>query len=296
MSKAKNILLWCACVLALVGVAYLGMSLAASAMAEVKLKEFFSGMQDIARAEYSDVEVNFFTMSTTIRDLHIEIVGGSGFNIDEFELSRFEHIGGVPVSVAVSVRGAHLSLAQEPLAAQAERIRELGYDLLVLDYNMDFDYDQDSRRFVLDDLMLRVRDAGELGVSLNLSNVDFESLLAGGPSVMFMAVDQGELRYEDHSLVGRILESLAAEEQVSPEEVVETLDLGLLESEKLAVGNGDEFSAVLLRCVRSFLKKPGAISLHADPAKPVAIMQLMLLDDPLEVFRALNLHATVGKN
>ncbi len=293
MGKIKKILLWCACAVALVGTTYLGMNLTASAMAEMKLKEFFAGMQDVVRAEYSDVDVNIFTMSATIHDLHIEIVGGFGFSIDEFELSRFEHVGGLPLSVAVSVRGARFSLAQEPFAGMAERIRGLGYDMLVLDYSMDFDYDQESRHFMLDKLMLRVRDAGELGMRLNLSNVDLKSLLAGGPAVMFMAIDHGELCYEDHSLLGRILESLAADEQVSSKEVVETLEHGLMESEKQAVGNGDKFSVALLRCVRTFLKQPGTISIQANPAEPVAIMQLMVLDDPLEVFRALNLHVTV---
>ncbi|MBU1247738.1 MAG: hypothetical protein KKB70_03495 [Proteobacteria bacterium] len=295
MNRSKKILLWGAGLLGLLLAAYLSLTVTATAVAEMKVKEFFAGMQDVVSTEYGAVEVSLFDMSATVKDLRMEIVGGAGFSIEEFELTRFEQQDNLPVAVTVAARGVRISLDQEALTDTTLELREMGYDTLALDYSMDFDYDRKSREFRLDDLTMCVREAGELSIRLRLSNVDLAALMQGGPGIMFLAVDYGELRYEDHSLLKRILESIAREEQTGVEEVVATLEKGMVEQEAQAKEVGDEFTIAVLAAFRGFLHAPTAIAVRVEPPEPVAFMQLMAMEDPLEVLQALNLNVFSGK-
>lgn len=296
MGRAKLIATWCVGILALCGVVFIVLSFTAQAVAEMKVKELLASMQDVVRAEYGEVEVSLLRRSATIHDLRLEIIGGSAFNVDKLELSRFEQLEGMPRSLALSATGVRLPLSQDYFAVRGKSLREMGYDVLALDYDLDFDYDARTRWFKLENMTLRVRDAGELGMRLKLSNVDLAALLKGGAGVAFMVLEMGELRYTDHSLTGRIIDSIAREEGVQPGEVLATLDQGLRARQEMAAAAQDEFSVSALAALRSFLRQPGTIAVHAAPLQAVAMLQLAALEDPVEVLKALNMQISIDDN
>jgi hypothetical protein len=289
MTRARRIAIWTGVALLLAAVAWAGLTLTVSAVAEVKVKEFFAGMQDVVRAEYGTVRVNPLTLSATIDDLRMEVVGGVRLSVDEFTLSRYEVQGGLPRAVSVRCEGVRIPLGSGPLAGFAPGLLAMGYDVLALDYAMDFDYDPGSRRFCLDDLRLKVRDAGELGMRLKLGNVDLGALLKGGPGALFFAVERGELRYVDDSFFRRVLEVLARDEDAEPGEVAETLVQGLSQRRDDAEKLGDAVSARAFGTLASFVRQPSALTVRVEPAEPVALVRLTAMRDPAEVLRALNL-------
>lgn len=290
MAKARTILFWCLGLLVLGALAYVVLGYTARAVAEMKVKELLAGMEDVADAEYRKVDVDLLDLSATVRDLKVAVIGGVEFRVGKLKLFRFEQLDGMPRSMKMSARSVHIPLSQEALAGSSDTFRELGFDAIGLDYDLDFDYDPKTREFRLHELRIDLRHGGELSMKLALGNVDLAALLEGGPKIAFMAIERGEMRYEDHSLVERIFTSLAREEGTTADEVRSALIEELAEREAAATQANDEFSVATLAALQSFLAKPGAISLHADPLGGVAIMQLMALDDPVDMLKALDLH------
>lgn len=289
MTKARTLFFWGLGLVVLGAIAYGVLGFTARTMAEMKIKELLAGMQDVASAEYGEVDVNLLDMSATVRDVRVKVIGGVEFTVNKLVLSRFEQLDGMPRALSMSVRGVRIPLAQEALSSRWQILRELGYDVLALDYDLDFDYDPKTRWFRLQELRLDVRNAGVLSMKMALANVNLAALLEGGPEMAFMAIERGELRYEDLSLVGRIFDSFAREEGVSPDEVRASLEQGIAEREANAAERGDDFSVAALSALRRFIKAPGSISLHAQPLGGVSVMQLMALQDPVEVLKALNM-------
>lgn len=282
-------------VAALIGAAaWAGLSLTAATVAEMKVKEFFAGMQDVVHAEFADVDVDLLTMSARITDLRLEVMGGIDVAMREFVLHRYEEQDGLPASVAVECTGVRVPLEPGRFAGLAPGLMAMGYRELLLDYAMDLDYDRDSRRFDMDRMRLAVADAGEVDMRLSLVNVDLPALLAAGPGLMFMAVERGRLTYTDRSLFGRVLESMARDEATTAVEVARTLAEGLALRAEAAGQAGDEIGRRALAALARFVAEPDTLAVTVEPAQPVALMQLASRPDPMEALWALNLQVEVN--
>ena len=88
----------------------------------------------------------------------------------------------------------------------------------------------------------------------------------------------------------RLFAWLADLEQAEPKAFRQEFVNGLLEQAHAAREKGDAFGADVLGAMAQFVREPGSIGVHVDPAEPVALMRLMHLEHYMDAVRALNLH------
>jgi hypothetical protein len=266
---------------------YFGAKFMAENVAEQKVKEFFAGMDDVAHAQYGKVEVDLFSHEAVIHDLTIAVLGGKDIDVRKFTLSRYEEKDGLPSALKVRFEGVTLPVTPEYFAGSAADMKAMGYDEFHCDYAMDYEYREKEKSFELRDFSLAVADAGQLSLSLRLANVNMKDLVAGGASSMLVGIEGATLRYEDDSLLGRAVKAAAQEQGLSEEQLMEQFHAGIDGEIERNRAKGENFTVQVLEQLRRFVDNRKSISVSASPAEPVAVLQLLGLDDAAKVVRAL---------
>lgn len=285
----RNLLIVLTIVLALLAGAYFVIGFMADKMAEQKVAEFFAGMEDVARAEYGEVHVDMFSMDATINDLEVVVTDGKRFTVDEFVLSRYEEKDGQPVDLAATFKGVHIPVDEQGMGEAAVDLNKMGYQELVLDYAMDYRYEETEKVFNLEELTINVRDAGEITLGLNLENVNLKALMEGGPDALLVAISDARLRYRDRSFLQRLLKLVAEQENQSVEEILATIDEGLDAEMAKVKERKDEFTLKTLQEIKRFVHGRTELSISCDPPEAVGLMYLLAMEDAQEVIQALHL-------
>ncbi|SKA93108.1 hypothetical protein SAMN02745704_02458 [Paucidesulfovibrio gracilis DSM 16080] len=289
MAKGKNLLVaLCIGAVLLVG-GYFGAHYMAKNVAEQKVKEFFAGMDDVVHAEYGDVDVNLFTQAAEVNDLKVAVLGGKVIDIDQLVLDRYEEKDGVPHAVTVRFSGVDVPVTPEYFGDSVDVIRNLGYEMLHCDYVMDYAYDEKDKIFETKELSLSVKDAGQFSLSFRLGNVDLADLTKGGPSAMLVTVDQAELSYGEDSLMDRLFDMAAKEERMSREKLMAEINQNTDREIQRARANGEDFAAQVMEEIQEFLNNPQTLRVQAQPDEPVAMLQLLGMQDPKDVIRTLGI-------
>ncbi|HXZ02545.1 MAG TPA: hypothetical protein VEI03_21310 [Stellaceae bacterium] len=163
-------------------------------------------------------------------------------------------------------------------ATLAPPLTAAGYNELVLDYQGGSRYD--AAEGVLEgNQRLSAHEAGALALSLRLEHYPavFDAQDAAALSAQFMAAELAhfELRYEDASLVDRLLKIHAARTGGDVEQAREEV-LGQIEAQRGAFADKPELSASF-EAIAEFLRRPKSLTLILAPPKPVALGTLMTL-------------------
>ncbi len=121
-------------------------------------------------------------------------------------------------------------------------------------------------------------------------NVDVNALMGQTQSI---TIGGFKLRYDDASLVDRLLDQLAKTEGKTREaligEAVQTGEFALLGF------NSPEFTAQAKAAVQAFLENPGWLQIEAAPDAPVSITQfLQMMGSPAEALKLLKVNVTSG--
>ena len=175
-------------------------------------------------------------------------------------------------------------------ATAAPPLRLVGYNELVMDYEAQSSYDA-AQGSVASTQHLTAHDAGELTLSLRMSNYptvfdarDFLSLLT---RLSEARLDRFELRYDDASLVDRVIKFDATRTQRSIEAVREEF-IAQVEAQRAGHAEKPAMSASL-DAIIAFLRQPASLTLTIAPPQPLSFGTLTGLSkrDPDAVFEML---------
>ncbi|MBL6458800.1 hypothetical protein JMJ55_26060 [Belnapia sp. T6] len=181
------------------------------------------------------------------------------------------------------------ALRVEPSPTIAPWLQRLGYQALTGDLSAETRFDTTAGRLELVGLLLGIRDAGALGLSVTLEGVAPE----GAPQDRFQGARLAgfALRYLDQSLLGR-LAAAEARDSRRPERQVRD---GWASQAAGAMGGGVGAVAPVLAAVQRLLRgQAQEVTITVKPPKPIPVNDLAgaAMGGPEEVQRALGITAT----
>lgn len=167
-----------------------------------------------------------------------------------------------------------------------------GFNELVLDYEGSTRYDAAAGSIEAKQL-LTAHDAGALALSLQLDHypaaLDATDAAAMSARLLQAELVEGELRYDDASLIDRLLRLYALRTGGDVEAARQQI-LGAVEAQREGFAGKPELLASL-DAVAGFLRQPQSLTLILAPPKPVALGTLMALSraSPVQALAALGL-------
>ena len=181
---------------------------------------------------------------------------------------------GAPTGNGVQdITGTVEGLAVSPSLFARGRFKpeKLGYDKLVFDISGEGSLDRASGIMTIRDFTVSLRNGGTLSISGTVGDLPDPRVL--NDSDVASKVSQVQLhdliiRYEDNSFLGRLLDLLAGEQQLSRSEYVQQLSAAL--PFLLAVLTHPEFRQELIDALTKFLQDPKSFTVKIEPDPPIS--------------------------
>jgi len=175
----------------------------------------------------------------------------------------------------VEVKGLALDPQGLPEGDLSKALKDLGYERFLLGLVWDYAYDRAAKKFDLKELALEGEKMGRASLAFNVAELDYD--LGLEPLQNLLALGKAKpqrlsLRYDDHSLLQRLIEFGAKEQGQEPAAFRAKLiaDLPLLPG----VDAPDPALA-------AFLAKPGSLCLTVTPKQDLTVLDLTRLSQEL---------------
>ncbi len=192
-----------------------------------------------------------------------------------------DFVAGVPRKAGLEMKGLEVPLeANDP---QLKDFFELGYSKVMLDAGLTGSWDDKTGRLVIDQLSVTGAEIGGLKLNFTLGGLTPAVVEAfkktEGDQAKQMELMQGltveklSLRYDDASLVKRVLASQAKKQGIPEQALVQQLG-AMVPMLVSAIGNKD-FEAKIATAASAFLKAPKSLTVSANPAKPTPVAEIM---------------------
>ena len=216
--------------------------------------------------------------SAEIRDVHVSRdAEPRELAVERIAIEFGDAPGEGPRDVSGTVEGLTVSpdiFEHRRLAVLARarlRLEELGYDKLVFDVGWDGSWDKAAGTMTVRNSSFSFRDNATLSISGMVGNLPDPRVLNDADVVAQVAKLQVYdliARYEENSLLGRIFDLMADEQEVSRAEYVEQLSQAL--PFLLASLTHAAFRDQLIAALRTFFQDPRSLTLTIDPESPIS--------------------------
>lgn len=258
-------------ILVLVG-AYLGAKAYATKVARAKVDKAIANMAAYADVDYGNVSVNLFGMNVKVSDVVVSPAKSKEkYKIKEIVIHNTGNSdsSGIPSELSLSFKGIEIDL--KSLGRDAKLAREMGYkDKLSLDTDIAYTYDSKEKELTVHKLAVSASDAGKIGLSFKLGNINLDSknvfgLLMGYPQVMLY---KAEIYYDDDSLMERVFKLQAKQMGMSLKDyksmLINEIDNGLKTAK-------NQLHKKVLTAIKKFINKPDKLVITVSPSKPQPI-------------------------
>lgn len=209
-------------------------------------------------------------------DLDVVQAGTRLGAVDRARLDLGAYIGPVPTKIATDIRGLDLDLSQVSDRRAREMLRDLGYERLVADYGFTLAWREADESLKVDGFRLAIKDLATLTMDATLIGLTRQAIEAPEnlePALAALQFTQGKLAIEDQSIVERAVGMQAKKMNVEPDKFRQQI-AGALPLFLMALRNPG-FQAKLAPALQAFIKTPGTMTITANPATPVPVMQLI---------------------
>ncbi len=267
---------------------YFLITMYASKVAEERVNLAIAKVANFTAVDYKKVSVDLLGMNVRISDIVVSPLDATEkIKIDEIIIHDIDDKTAIPAFLSISINGIELNL-QEP-GKEATKIRELGYtDKLLVNLNVDYIYEKEKKELNVKKIGIGADDAGEINVSFNLGNINLNPEEILGILFMYPQIILYEARvtYEDDSLVERLIELGAKGENIDAAEFKMSL---IQEINKEIESEKDDFTKKALVEIKKFIDDPEELSISVSPSKPCPLGIIMLLNDPKDIIKLLNI-------
>jgi hypothetical protein len=180
-----------------------------------------------------------------------------------------------------ALRGLSIAADDTTLPPESHLLMErFGTDRIVLDEDTAGAFNTESGHLNLQKLDMTLRDLAGLHMAASLDGFDRVAMRSTDPAVRRQAIgkitiNHVALEYDDHSLIGRIIGTIAQARNVSPEDLLALAARPLMSLNMLVPDQPDAGAQVT-----SFLEHPHVLRITLDPPAPVSIEQLRTVPVP----------------
>ena len=175
--------------------------------------------------------------------------------------------GGEIVERHARLRGLAVPLSQLPPGTGRDRaIAAIGAETMVFD--VDDDQNSNSTAKTLDLERLRITLQGNFALQLVGHFDDVDPARAPAAALAATTISNATLRYEDGSLLGRLINGAAAAQQQTPEQVRAQLHDRVSTLASQLLPNQPDAGAIL----GHFIDQPGTLTLRVQPPTPVTLL------------------------
>ncbi|MFK8182787.1 MAG: hypothetical protein AB8B99_05385 [Phormidesmis sp.] len=268
---------------------FFGAEFFASQVAAKEVDKAIDSVSEFVDIDYKKVDASLIGQGTKVKGITIAPAGsGEQYSVDEVVVYGYDKTAeDVPTELDMAVNGMALKLAD--MGEQGEALKEFGYgDELSVNFATKYEYKEEAKEIRLEKFEVGADEVGDLDMSLHVSNVDLDpAALAGMPFSLFgMTFHKAEIKYDDDSLVKRMMETAAAAEGVSVEELKKEAIAGL----EADLANGEEgLDPELVKEMKAFINNPDGFSITFSPDEPVSFGQFIETGgDPTALVELLN--------
>lgn len=217
--------------------------------------------------------------------------------MNEISLKNFRQKGILPLSLNFDLKGLEIDTTKidDPKAQMV--FSQLGYQKLLVNFNLDFAWNEAAKTFNVNNVSLGVDQGGDLSVNVavdgvDLSNVKVPEDLAGLAGTA--ALKRVEINYVDASLAPKLLDFAAQMQGMQPQDVKDLL-IAQIGTQKMMFG-GVPGADMTIDAVIAFIKDPKSLTIIAEPSAPLPVMMLAAQAQtaPDQLITSLNLSAKVN--
>lgn len=237
--------------------------------------------------EYEDVGMDLFGPNKHITNVAISPVGKNRTTtIKDVTILDFDGKNKIPLHMHVSFNG--ITISGEDTDESLKGLKELGYENLTANMEIDYRYDSGKKEFHLNRFNWGADKAGKFELELHLGNIDlspdnYMAILFTFPQI---AIQNARLTYKDDSLVSRIQKKAASESGEDVESFKNKLSSKI---DKEIAKTYNDSSIESLNALKEFIRDPNEISISISPDEPLPLGELQKVNDPDEIIRMLNL-------
>jgi hypothetical protein len=204
-------------------------------------------------------------------------------------------VDGVPQDSKGSVEG--ITVPPEAFAEAAFKPDAIGYDKVVFDLTWDGSRDLAAKTATIRDFTLSFQDGGDLSIWGIVGDLPDPRTLndpTAAGSVSKTKVHELTIRYDDHSLAGRVLDFLAQQQGLARADYAKQISDAL--PFLLIAINNPGFQEQVATAVSSFLQDPKSLTIEIAPDAPVSGDDLVALakTDPGKIPDTLNASVTAN--
>jgi hypothetical protein len=196
--------------------------------------------------------------------------------VERARLDLGQYVGPVPTKVVTDIRGLDLDLSQVSDRRARNMLKDLGYERLMADYGFTLAWREADESVKVDGFRLAIRDLATLTLDATLTGLTRQAIEA--PETLETALTallftEGKLAIEDQSIVERAIGMQAKKLNVEPDKFRQQI-AGALPLFLMALRNPG-FQGKLAPALQAFIKTPGTMTITANPATPVPVLQLI---------------------
>ncbi|OGP62258.1 MAG: hypothetical protein A2V65_07905, partial [Deltaproteobacteria bacterium RBG_13_49_15] len=236
---------------AIIMAGYFGFKFHLEKIARQKVEDFISKTSGLMEIDYRKVSVNLIGLNAQVKDVTVKPQGEKeGIKIDKITLYKAREGKDKSHGVHIALNG--ISVHADQLIEDRDTVRDLGYQNIKADMEVDYDYDDRKREFRLNTLRIGAKEIGDIDFSLQLTNIELdpEKVILMLFSFPRIEINEAVLNFTDDSLVRRLLNFYAKKEGKTVDEAIRQLTVKM--DEEITRAN-DPFVTQSMEAVKSFI-------------------------------------------
>jgi hypothetical protein len=194
--------------------------------------------------------------------------GQAATHIGSFSMGPVAFTRGMPVSGKLGWTDLMVSKTQLSDPRVLDVFDKLGLETMTMSFAFAYDWDVAQQRASVHDTMLKVNELGTITVSADLTNV-----IASTADLSRMRLAHARLRFDDASLVDRVLRAGAAQTGTDPA-VYRQQIVDMVREQSDAQGVASPAMTAARQAAADFIASPHSLTIELSPAQPVAVMTL----------------------
>jgi hypothetical protein len=277
---------------AVLGLAYVGTEFWLTRLLEDRVAALARGLPPSVTLAAGGSSVRLLGYEARVADVVLSGPGGR-VRVGDVAFDRFDFANAVPHYASGTVRGLAVEAAE--LAPQGRALLAgLGYDRVALDVAFAYRYDPDAAVLRIEHLRIGGPGVGRLALSaeiVNVATIAPETPLAVIALALRAALGTATLRYNDDGLAERIQAREARRAGLTLAAYRARVAGALQDAMARTAEDGPRAAMAGLR---TFVERPDAAVLTAQPRDPVPLFRAATVRDPAALLRMLGLTVETG--